>query len=313
MNSYIDITDKFFDKLDNIISLKKIEEILIDISSFNDFQISDVFKYLSKKMTSLKNLKISGCNFSQNNLFDLNAFLTNPNERIDKIDFSNCLCPSTITSVLYSKKFPLTSLKIKMVIASKDINWIFLDNNKDNLEELEIDINNDYEDKYKKEKNDLVLSLNKMAKLKKLKIKGGFDVKDLKDFYNYSNIEYFDVELKFEYFIKSDSIIYAPFSYFQKLKSLIIGNNFSTNYFFEFKFPPSLNCLNFKSINGKCIISLLKENIDNLAALEEFKLEKCLFDDKDLEDLLNLMDNFNQIKNKYNIIYYIINNNLRKF
>ena len=99
MNSYIDITGKFFDKIDNILSLQKIEEILIDINSFQDYLFSDVFKYFSQKMTSLKNLKISGEDFSQNNFYDLNLFLANPNERINKLDFSDCFCTSTITSV----------------------------------------------------------------------------------------------------------------------------------------------------------------------------------------------------------------------
>ena len=56
MISYLDITSKFFDKIDNIISLQKIEELLIDISSFTDFQFSDVLKYFSHKLTSLNNL-----------------------------------------------------------------------------------------------------------------------------------------------------------------------------------------------------------------------------------------------------------------
>jgi hypothetical protein len=295
MNSYIDIIGKFFDKIDNIISFQKIEEILIDISLFNDYQFSDVFKYFSQKMTSLKNLKISGGNFSQNNFYDLNLFLTNPNERIDKIDFSACFCTSTITSVLYSKKFPLTSLKIKMF--SKNNNWIFLDKNKDYLEELELEINGN-ENKFNKDSNELVLTLNKMKKLKKLKIIGGFSLKNLMDFYNYSNIEYFHVEL--DDLSKNDSQIYAPSNYFfdfKKLKSLTFGKKDKIDDFFEFQFsfPPNLNCLNLKNIKGKTIISLLSENIDNLAALEEFKLEKCHFDSKDLDNLLNLTGNFKSL------------------
>ena len=295
MNSYIDIIGKFFDKIDNIISFQKIEEILIDISLFNDYQFSDVFKYFSQKMTSLKNLKISGGNFSQNNFYDLNLFLTNPNERIDKIDFSACFCTSTITSVLYSKKFPLTSLKIKMF--SKNNNWIFLDKNKDYLEELELEINGN-ENKFNKDSNELVLTLNKMKKLKKLKIIGGFSLKNLMDFYNYSNIEYFHVEL--DDLSKNDSQIYASSNYFfdfKKLKSLTFGKKDKIDDFFEFQFsfPPNLNCLNLKNIKGKTIISLLSENIDNLAALEEFKLEKCHFDSKDLDNLLNLTGNFKSL------------------
>ena len=296
MNSYIDIIGKFFDKIDNIISLQNIEEILIDISSFNDYQFSDVFKYFSKKMISLKNLKISGSNFSQNNFYDLNLFLANPNERIDKIDFSYCFCTSTITSVLYSKKYPLTSLKIKMF--SKNNNWIFLDKNKDYLEELEIEINENNENKYNKDKNDLVLTLNKMKKLKKLKIIGGFSLKDLMNFDNYSNIEYFNVEL--DDLTKNDSQTYANFIYFadfKKLKSLTFGKKDKIDDFFEFQFsfPPNLNSLNLKNINGKAIISSLRENKDKLDTLEEFKLEKCHFDSKDLDNLSNLMDNFKSL------------------
>ena len=296
MNSYVDITGKFFDKIDNIISLQKLEEIQIDVSSFNDYQFSDVFKYFSKKLTSLKNLKISGANFSQNNFYDLNLFLTNPNDRIDKIDFSDCFCTSTITSVLYSKKYPLTSLKIKMI--SKNNNWIFLDKNKDYLEELELEINENKEKIFNKDKNDLVLTLNKMKKLKKLKIIGGFSLKDLMNFYNYNNIEYFNVE--FDDLTKNDSQVYALFNYFvdfKKLKSLTFGKKDKIDDLFEFQFsfPSNLNSLNLKNIDGKTIISLLKENTDKLAALEEFKLEKCHFDCKGLDNLLNLMDNFKSL------------------
>ena len=66
-------------------------------------------------------------------------------------------------------------------------------------------------------------------------------------------------------------------------------------YFFEFRFPPNLNSLCLRNIKGKIIISLLKENLDYLAALEEFKLEKCFFDIEDLDNLLNLMDNFKSL------------------
>ena len=291
MSSYIDIIGKFFDKIDNIISFQKIEEILIDISSFNDYQFSDVFKYFSQKMTSLKNLKILGGNFSQNNFYDLNLFLTNPNERIDKIDLSDCFCTSIITSVLYSKKYPLKSLKIKMF--SKNNNWIFLDKNINYLEELELEINGNNENE---NKNDLVLTLNKMKKLKKLKIKGGFSLKDLMNFYNYSNIEYFNVELD-DLTIKN-SQIYSPFNYFtdfKKLKSLTIGKKLIIDDFFVFSFPPNLNCLNLKNIDGKTVIDLLKENKNKLSSLEEFKLEKCHFDRKELDNLLNLMDNFKSL------------------
>ena len=296
-NSYIDITGKLFDKIDNIISLQKIEELSVDISLFTDFQFSDVFKYLSQKMASLKNLKISGTDFSQNNFYDLNLFLTNPNERIDKLDFSNCFCASTITSILYSKKYPLTSLKIKMF--SNNNNWIFLDKNKDDLEELEIEINENSENIYNKDVNDLVLTLNKMKKLKRLKFTGGLYLKDLLNFDNYSNIEYFNIELC--NITKSDIEIHLPFYYFanfKKLKSLTIMYKHRIDredYFFEFRFPPNLNSLNLRNVKGKTIISLLKENLDYLAALEEFKLEKCFFDIEDLDNLLNLMDNFKSL------------------
>ena len=296
-NSYIDITGKLFDKIDNIISLKEIEDLSIDISLFTDFQFSDVFKYLSQKMASLKNLKISGTDFSQNNFYDLNLFLTNPNERIDKLDFSNCFCASTITSILYSKKYPLTSLKIKMF--SNNNNWIFLDKNKDDLEELEIEINKNSENIYNKDVNDLVLTLNKMKKLKRLKFTGGLYLKDLLNFDNYSNIEYFNIELC--NITKSDIEIHLPFYYFanfKKLKSLTIMYKHRIDredYFFEFRFPPNLNSLNLRNVKGKTIISLLKENLDYLAALEEFKLEKCFFDIEDLDNLLNLMDNFKSL------------------
>lgn len=62
---------------------------------------------------------------------------------------------------------------------SKDNNWLFLDKNKDYLEELELELNGNNENTYK---NDLVLALNKIKNLKKLKIIGGFNFKRFNEF-----------------------------------------------------------------------------------------------------------------------------------
>jgi hypothetical protein len=118
------------------------------------------------------------------------------------------------------------------------------------------------------------------------------------NFYNYSNIEYFNVEL--DDLTKNDSQTYALFKYFadfKKLKSLTFGkkDKIDDSFEFQFSFPPNLNSLNLKNINGKAIIALLRENIDNLVALEELKLEKCHFDSKDLDNLSNLMVNFKSL------------------
>lgn len=118
------------------------------------------------------------------------------------------------------------------------------------------------------------------------------------NFNNCNNIEYFSVELND--LTKKDSQIFSllnNFLDFKKLKSLIFGKTNKIDDFFEFgfNFPPNLNCLNLKNINGKNIILLLRKNIDNLTALEEFKLEKCHFNSKDLDNLLNLMGNFKSL------------------
>ena len=82
---YIDITTKFFDKINNIISLEIIEGLSIDSNYFNEYQFSDLLKFLSKKI-SLKSLKINGFGYYNSHYADFNLLCSNLNDKIEIID-----------------------------------------------------------------------------------------------------------------------------------------------------------------------------------------------------------------------------------
>ena len=64
---YIDIIETFFKKIDIIISLQKLDELIFDTNSFDDFRFTDMLKFIRNKMVTLKELKINNCAFSKSN------------------------------------------------------------------------------------------------------------------------------------------------------------------------------------------------------------------------------------------------------
>ena len=307
---YIDITGKFLDKINEIISLNLINELFIDACSFNELQFSNIMKYIPKKLISLKSLIIINFGYKKSHYADLSFLLTSPNTCIDNIDLSHSLMTCDILPILNTTNFPLKNLKLKLSSNENEINWLFLEYNRNTLELFEIEIieknNHDNMDK-------IISILNKMAKLKHLKIIGDLSPSELFKFNNINNIEYLNIEIDLLY----DKVEVFPtdlncyFSNYANLKSLILKSKdtfkISNDKYkaFGFIFPPKLKYINLINFDDTIIIPLLEKNKKNLAFLEEFKLENCHFTHEQFSILVDLFSGFkNLLKLSLNKIDY---------
>ena len=314
---YIDITSKFLDKIDNIISLSKIEEIMIDSMNFNEYQFTDIMKYITKKMNSLKSLKINSFGSIKSHYADLNIVCNNIFEQIEVIDLSNSFCISSLISVLNAKKRPLRELKIKIFSNKNDMNWSFLNKSINTLEVFEIETKEKKDVNY----NDIIEILNKMKKLKSLKIIGGLTFQTLILFRNFENIENLNVRFDqiFSYF-DCEEIEY--FNYFHNLKSLTFSFEITVLYdrfdFFLpiFKLPPKIASISFNCVKGGCLMQILTSNVKNLSLLEELRINDIEFGKNDFAKLVEIFSSFKYliklslnrirfVKKKDNIYQYV--------
>ena len=174
-------------------------------------------------------------------------------------------------------------MKLNLYSNNGITNWIFLENNINFLESFEMKI---------KENNNffsirnLVFTLNKMTKLKHLKLSGCLKLNQFKFFNENNNLDYLDID-----FIDLDKNINETMTDFLKnfknLKSLI----FYGNEYVELNniiFPKSLNHIELFNFKGKYLISLLNNNKENLYDIEEFKIEMIIFDE--YSELIELLD-----------------------
>lgn len=173
---YLDITSKFFNKIDEIISLNNIKELFIDANSFNEFQFANFIKYIPKKIVCLKSINIINFGYKKSHYANFSSLCSNPNESIENINLGNSLCSDDILPIINSKNFPLKALKLKLYSIESEFKWKFLENSINNLEIFEIEINgkNNHDNIEK-----IIFSLNKMKKLKQLKLIGGISSNEL--------------------------------------------------------------------------------------------------------------------------------------
>ena len=189
------------------------------------------------------------------------------------------------------------------------INWDFLKESINSLEEFEIEIkeNNNY---YQNIDN-MIYILNKMKRLKRIKILGGLKPNQLINFKNNNirNIEYLniDLNLSFDNVESYKNQIYNYFNPFKNLKSFIIANtdSFYKNIFYNFIFPPKIVHLNLTNIDGIIIISILKDNKKSLPFIEKLKINNSYFDKKNYDIFIGLLIYFKSLiklsLNKINI------------
>ena len=297
---YIDVSTKFLDKIDEIIPLNEINQLSLDANSFNEFQFTNIMKYVSKKIPSLNELNIINFGYKKSHYADLSYLLSNANECIQNIDLTHSLCSTDILPILNEKNFPLKVLKLKLYSNESEIKWRFLENSINNLEifDIEIEEMNNHDNIEK-----IIKVLNKMQKLKKLKIIGGISPKELFDFTNVKNIGHLNVDLNLLY----NNIEVFPtdlsnyFSNYTNLRTLILKSNDSFNitkaqkYSFEFLFSPKLKHITLINFDDNIIIPLLTNNKNNIINIEEFILDKCHFTHENYSLLVSLFPNFKSL------------------
>ena len=296
---YIDFISKFFQKIDDIISLKKIEELFFDSNSFKDSIFTDIMSFITKKMTALEIFTINNITFSKNNYVDLNILFTNMNDTIEKIDLRNTLCSSDIISVLNNKKSPLKEVKLKLFSNNSKLNWFFLEKNINSLEVFHMEIN---ENNNNYNINQMIFALNKMKKLKKLKLYGCLNLYQLNKFNENENLEYLNIDLFIyieygdELLVNADEIVNNFLKNFINLKSLILKTlePLENQHLNNFTFPSNLTCIEFINFRGDCLKSLLNHNKERLNYIIKFKIENSIF--FDYLGFINLFENF-KIKN----------------
>ena len=299
---YIDISDKLFDKINNIIPLNEIEEIFVDTNSFSENQFSVFIKYISKTMSSLKNIKINNFGFNKSHYVNFSILCDNPNEHIEILDLSNFFCSDDILSLLNIKSYPLKELKLKLNLNKAGKNsWEFFDKSINTLEVLEIEF------KEKGNNNvlqNIILALNKMEKLKHLKLIGDLEPKDITNFRKFNNIEYLNIDLN--YLNKNNNVrlmalnnipveLYNYFTNLINLKTLIIENKSYIDKDISFKFPPKLKCLHLYNFEDYLILPIIRKNINNLSDIEDFKLEKSKFQKKTFMEFVDLFKSFKSL------------------
>ena len=253
-----DFNNNFLDKIDNVIPLNNISELFINIKSLEINQFIILVKYIIKKMRSIKYLKVNNLNYNINYYNALNILCNNLG--IEKLDLSNMFWPPILTSIINMKNNPFKILKLSLYF-NEYINWDFLNGSINSLEEFEIEIkeNNNYYENI----DNMIYILNKMKRLKRIKILGGLKPNQLINYKNKNikNIEYLniDLNLSFDNVESYKNKIYNYFNLFENLKSFAIANcdSFYKNKFYNFIFPPKIIHLNLNNIDGITIISLL--------------------------------------------------------
>ena len=278
---FLNISDFFLNRINDIISLNEIEECEIDSNSFSPYQFANILSYFDKNMNSLKYLKIINFGYESSNYINLKTFFINSNEHIEKLEIkSNKILTSDLFPILNLKKYPIKELKINSLIKDKEINWDFLENNINNLEVLELDFL--FNINPREELDKLIIIINKMQKLRHLKLIGGLEPNQLLNFNNFSKIEYFYLDLysTINNFNEYKDSILNYFINFQNLKSLTLVQKKYSDYFI-FNFPPKLNIINLINNGGNSIIKLLQQNNDYLNNIEQFKIDNVKFENND--------------------------------
>ena len=321
--NYLCISEKIFEKINNIISLSKLEDIFIDSSSFNDIQFTDIMKYITNNLRMIKKFKLN-TNFNMGQFADFNMVCSNINEKIECIDLSYCPCSDHILTIINNKQYPLKEFKINLFsFERKKINFDFLEKNKESLEVLEIIMKGKIEYFYIK---NLIFSLNKMKKLRVLKLIGLLKIEYLYYFEKNENLENLEIDFDISHYklnlVNQLKNFFAE--NFVNLKSFTLSeikNSYHKNriikddsMLFSFIFPPKLKTLNLKNLFYKNLISILKENQDNVNLIEDLTIEGTELICETIFTLLTPFKNlrsFSFINNStmINLISSIIKNN----
>ena len=291
---YYDFIKNLFINLFNILSLKSIEELIIDKNFLDDYQFTDIMNFIKKQMTVIKTLKINNGIFRLSNYADLNILFSNYMETIEKLDLSDTLCSCDIISILNNKRYPLKEVKLSLYSYYSEIG-LFLGKNINSLEVFQIEIKN----KNIYNLSEMIENLNKMEKLKYMKLLGCLDIYQLYKFSENENLEYLNIDIFipdsyiFEKLPNLDEIMDNFLKNFRNLKSLILETTetLKNQNFKKFTFPRKLSCLELINFKGESLQSLLNTNKEWLNNVEEFKIEKTTF--KESKEFIQLFECLN--------------------
>ena len=350
--SFFDINNLFIEIIDILYNNNKylnIDNFAINSKTVNN-SITNISTFITTKMPNLQYIKLKDFTFLNNNNVSKLSYLFRNLKFLNKIDISGCLCDNNnLMEILNNLNLELKELKIKLLYSNKIINWNFLNNFINSLEVLEIEfvepslviyqLGFDY--KYNNNK-DLFLKINKMTKLKKLKIIGeylnNYDLTFLEN-NNLSNITYSFYIINPELPINKnsycvDNSILKKFVNYYYLKEIFLiynyykqKNSISDKYngidllcefnkekaynLIIFEFPLNLSIIkldNFVDSNFLqfYLIPLLNKNKDKLSQIKELKLNNCfieIFSFEKFLSILPLMTNL-QILSINNILFY---------
>ena len=306
-NNIIPFLNKFFNELDDIISLSKIEELSINAKSLSPYQFGDMITLILKKMKTLKYLKITNFGIYETHFINFKILCYNSLEHIERLDLSDTCTSTELIKILNNKKYPLKELKIYIFSKENEINFNFLEKNIETIEILKLKlilINP------KKSLDKIVNILNKMKKLKNLSLIGGIEPSQLFNFNNFMNIEYLylDININIDTYNKFKNIMINYFTNFKNLKTLKLKKKISlqnNDNFFIFNFPPKLINIFLENITGYNLLNLLNNNKQYLKNIQEFQIKKILFEKEELSNLISLFSDFKSLNklsiNKINI------------
>ena len=338
-----------------------IETFNIDSNTANN-NIKNIYIFIKEKIPNIKSLVLNKFNFinerkNNNKNSAILSDLFGKLKFLEKIDLINSKCDNKSLKEIFNKNniknLHLKELKVKIKYGDEMINWHFLDKFIDSLEFLEIEmifpynkINTiankicfDYNNINTKE---LFFIINKMQKLKKLKLIGEYlNNYDL----NYLQKNLIDFTYSF-YILNSDMVnnhFYKPsllnvFKYYDKMKSLSLIYNYPKSYddnesykgidfllakekekFYKnsiFDFPKNLSVLkfdNFIDFNflNYYLIPLLLKNKDKLYQIREIRLNNCFLEENQFKIFLGLLPSLINLDilsiNNNNILFNYIN------
>ena len=352
-----------------IISVFDINNLLIEIvdilyNNYNSYYINQLYLnsntaknsinninvFIKKRLPNLEYIKLDNFNFlnNKNNISLSNLFIKL--KYLNNVDLTGCTCDNNNLIELFNNncEFELKELKFNILYGEKKINWNFMNKFVKSLEKLEINLkfpSNEpgmislqicFNQQFTNT-SDLFSIINKMKKLKELKLFGEYlnnnDLNFLNN-NNLNNLEYsfyiINPELKNYYYKFVDPSIYKVFQFHKNLTKISLIYNyldkndvlidkyngidllsdFNRENAYKlaiFEFPPKLEVLKLENFNDKnfinfYLIPLIKKNKDNLNNIQEIRLNKCFLDINQFEEFLLLLP---LIKN---LQYLAINN-----
>ena len=352
--------DFFINKIslgdNSIISVFDINTLLIEISdilynNYTNYYIKQLYvnsntakkifnninSFIMKRLPNLEFIKLDDFNLLNNKNNTLLSKLFVQLKFLKKIDLIGCICDNNNLNELFNNncEFQLKEIKFNMLYGEKMINWNFLNKFVKSLEKLEIDLkfpsnepgmislqicfNYQYTNT-----SDLFSIINKMKKLKELKLFGEYLNNNDLNFLNndnLTNLEYsfyiINPELKNYYYKFVDPSIYKVFQFHRNLTKISLKYNYFENnnilidkyngidllcdYNREnayklaiFEFPPKLKVLRLENFCDKnflnfYLIPLIKRNNDNLINIQEICLNNCFLDINQFEEFLSLL------------------------